>query len=61
MSKKNIYKDLGWMNGWKKDPIEYQKCRAAKHELVDISHNWYGSHHEVVCHKCKLIWHYDSS
>jgi len=49
------------MNGWKKDPIEYQKCRAAKHELMDISHNWYGSHHEVVCHKCKLIWHYDSS
>lgn len=61
MTKQNVYKDLGWMNGWEKDPIEYKKCRAAKHELENIHHDWYGLHNEVICHKCKLIWHYDSS
>jgi len=57
----DTYVDLGFMNSWGKFPEAYVKCRDAKHKRRDISHYQSGSHHEVICDICKIIYHYDSS
>jgi hypothetical protein len=61
--KENIYKDLGWENGWREYPPEYKKCVELKHRQndVDIGPPNRGIHHIVTCDTCKIKWHYDSS
>lgn len=59
--KVETYEDLGWMNVWGIFPLSYQLCKAAGHKRRDVSHCDDGSHHEVICDICKLVYHYDSS
>lgn len=55
------YNFLGWENGWKNGPQEYQNCRALKHKLEDRGHNNRGSNNTRWCTECKLFWKYDCS
>ena len=54
--------DLGWANGWKETPAIVKKCREQKHEVVNFDRSGNrGLDHEVRCHTCKYVYHYDSS
>lgn len=58
-----VVKDLGWANGWSKDPDILFKCREEKHRVsdVDIGPPMRGLHHVVRCDICGYVYHYDSS
>lgn len=45
----------------KEDYPEYGKCRELNHRTIHVSHNNRGSHHDVSCPVCKILWKYDSS
>lgn len=48
------------MNGWgSNEPEEYKKCSAAGHRREETN-DYFHCTHSVVCHECKLVWHYDS-
>jgi len=40
---------------------EYHKCCSLGHKTIEIQGNSRGSDNLVVCHECKIRWHYDCS
>ncbi len=57
------YKDFGWANGWRKDPLDIKKCKELKHKTFEHSNDppFHRHHWIVTCSVCKIIYHYDSS
>jgi hypothetical protein len=55
----NEIKDLGCMNGWPVDPLEYVHCCNHKHVLttVKLGNCWT----EYSCEICKIKYNVDSS
>jgi hypothetical protein len=57
----NEMKNLGCMNGWKSEPVEYTKCKSGcHHEFVStrkLGNCWY----EYSCEICKIKYNVDSS
>lgn len=43
---------------------EYAACRDEKHKLENYDNSYYcnrGTDNVVICHICKIYWHYDCS
>lgn len=66
---KEVFKNLGWLNGWYSNPpAEFSACRAAGHSVstgqmtetnLDPSHR--GLDTRYRCHICLIEYHVDSS
>lgn len=62
------YENLGWANGWAKDPEILGECKEAGHNGVPgnphkfgATKNQRGSENLVGCHTCKYYYKYDCS
>lgn len=56
--------DLGYINGWKNEGIEYRLCdmvEQAGYHFVKVSHNERGTDTVYECKEAGLIYHVDSS
>jgi len=57
-------KDLGWANGWSKNPDMLTACREArkngeKHDVKETPGPWTCTH-RVTCETCGYTYMYDS-
>jgi len=52
-------KDLGWANGWRKDPFIVTWCKMKKHKTEETSIRMFV--HQVRCDICGYKYKYDSS
>ena len=60
---KNII-DLGYINGWKNEGLEYRLCdmvKAAGYHFIITSHNERGTDTVYECKEAGLRYHVDSS
>ena len=70
------YKNLGWLNNWKRKPREqnkicgyenqpeYENCRKLGHRTREINNSLFlyrGTENVVICDECKIYYFYDCS
>ncbi len=56
--------DLGWANGWSKDPEIVTKCKQLGHKLSNVDKGnprGRGLDNVVTCNICDYVYHYDST
>lgn len=59
--KNENYRYLGWMNRWKKTPLEVKNCNNLHHTKQDKMFSFSGSYCIVYCEICKYYYNYDCS
>lgn len=55
----NKWKDLGFVNGWRENPKEYDACKAQGHKLIETNIGTCLNRWE--CPICKIHFDVDSS